>query len=210
MISKLLKMHDRYLELHLSSSRGSVAKSIKIYFFPLLLTILFIVLMLAALITFTILYFQSFDEIIYSKDVDRYIKDRLGSSNQEITFINPIKNENAIISQGIKAGHHGIDIATSRSDNIYASATGQVIYSGDDSIYGNIIILSHQDNFYTFYGHLDTILVESHNFVKLGDVIGLVGESGITKGPHLHFEIWSKDGFENPLEMGLSIQNIKQ
>lgn len=209
MISKLLKMHDRYLELHLSSSRGSVAKSIKIYFFPLLLAILFIISILAALITFTILYFQSFDEIIYSKDVDRYIKDRLGSSNQEITFINPIKNENAIISQEVKKGHHGIDIATSQSDNVYASATGQVIYSGYDSIYGNVIILSHQDNFYTFYGHLDTILVESHNFVKLGDVVGLVGESGIAKGPHLHFEIWSEDGFENPLEMGLSIQNIK-
>ena len=191
-------MHDRYLELHLSSSRGRVAKSIKIYFFPLLIAILFIISILAALITFTILYFQSIDEIIYSKDVDRYIKDRLGSSNQEITFINPIKNENAIISQEVKKGHHGIDIATSQSDNVYASATGQVIYSGYDSIYGNVIILSHQDNFYTFYGHLDSIFVKKHNFIKNNEIIGLVGETGQTSGPHLHFEIWNDWEISDP------------
>ena len=89
----------------------------------------------------------------------------------------------------------------------FASATGQVIYNGNDYIYGNIIILSHQDNFYTFYGHLDTIL-RKFQICKIGDVLGHVGESGIAKGPHLHFEIWNKDGFVDPLKMSFNIPNI--
>ena len=157
---------------------------------------------------YTIFYFQAVDEIIYSEDVDKYIKDRLSFSGSSINFADPIKNENAIISQGVKKGHHGIDIASELGDNVYAASTGQVVYTGDDSVYGNIIILSHQNNFYTFYGHLDTILVDTHNFVKSGDILGYVGESGIAKGPHLHFEIWNNDGFVDPLKMSFNIPNI--
>ena len=208
MLSQLFKMYDRYLELHLSSSRGRLAKSIKIYFFPLILIILVVLSILTTLIIFTIFYFKSIDELIYSKDVDNYIKDKLGVSKSNLNFVNPIENSDAIISQGIKKGHHGIDIASELKDDIYASATGKVLYTGIDSIYGNIIILSHQNNFYTFYGHLDTILVDPHNFVKSGDIIGLVGESGIAKGPHLHFEVWGENGFKDPLKMGLKIQGI--
>ena len=208
MISKLFKMHDRYLEMHLSSSRGRVAKSIKVYFFPFLFIILTALSLLMYLTIYTIFYFQAVDEIIYSEDVDKYIKDRLSFSGSSINFADPIKNENAIISQGVKKGHHGIDIASELGDNVYAASTGQVVYTGDDSVYGNIIILSHQNNFYTFYGHLDTILVVSHKFVKSGDIVGRVGESGIAKGPHLHFEIWNKDGFIDPLKMSFNIPNI--
>ena len=208
MLSKLLKMHNRYIEIHLSSSRGRVAKSIKIHFFPLIFITISLISLLTYLILFTIFYYQSIDEVIYSQDVDKYIKDRLSNAKVDIDFIDPIKNENAIISQGIQDGHHGIDIATEFGDKIFSSATGQVIYTGNDAIYGNIIILSHQNNFYTFYGHLDTILVDTHNFVKSGDILGYVGESGIAKGPHLHFEIWNKDGFVDPLKMSFNIPNI--
>ncbi len=208
MISNLFKMRDRYLEFHLSSSRGRIAKSIKISFFPLIFIISTTLLLFSALIVFSIFYFKSIDQIIYSKDVDKYVKDKLGKLKTDIDFVNPIQHEDAIISQGIKAGHNGIDIASQIKDNVFASATGKVLHTGFDSIYGNIIILSHQNNFYTFYGHLDTILVEPHNFVKSGDTIGLVGESGIAKGPHLHFEIWGEDEFKDPLEMGIQIQNV--
>ena len=208
MLSKLFKMHNRYIEMHISSSRGRIAKSVKIYFFPLAFITVSIICILTYLILFTMFYYQTIDEVIYSQDVDKYIKDRLSNTNSDIDFIAPIKNDNAIISQGIKDRHHGIDIATELGDKVFASATGQVIYNGNDYIYGNIIILSHQDNFYTFYGHLDTILIENFKFVKSGDVLGYVGESGIAKGPHLHFEIWNKDGFIDPLKMNFNIPNI--
>ena len=139
---------------------------------------------------------------------EKYKKEKIKEPKSEIDFINPIENENSIISQGIKSGHNGIDIVSILGDNVYASAMGQVLYSGVDAIYGNIVILSHQNNFYTFYGHLDTILVSAHNFVKSGEVIGLVGESGMADGPHLHFEIWAQDGFKDPSRMGLDIQSI--
>ena len=189
-------MRNRYLDFHLSSSRGRIAKSFKISFFPLIFISSIIILTHSALIVFSIFYFKSIDdvtkEIEYNKEirenVDNYIKDKLGELKTNINFANPIKHEEAIMSQGIKDGHSGIDIVTELGDNVFASATGKVLYSGSDSIYGNIIILSHQNNFYTFYGHLDTILVSAHNFVKSGEVIGLVGESGMTDGPHLHFE----------------------
>lgn len=208
MLSKLFKMHNRYIEMHISSSRGRIAKSVKIYFFPLAFITVSIICILTYLILFTMFYYQTIDEVIYSQDVDKYIKDRLSNTNSDIDFMAPIKNDNAIISQGIKDRHHGIDIATELGDKVFASATGQVIYNGNDYIYGNIIILSHQDNFYTFYGHLDTILVSAHNFVKSGEVIGLVGESGMTDGPHLHFEIWGQYGLKDPSRMGLDIQSI--
>ena len=47
-------------------------------------------------------YYQTIDEVIYSQDVDKYIKDRLSNTNSDIDFMTPIKNDNAIISQGIK------------------------------------------------------------------------------------------------------------
>ncbi len=206
MLSKLFKMNDRYLEIHLSSSRGRIARSIKIRFFALLFIILLILSALTTLIISSIFYFNSLD--IDNEKFEKYKKEKIKESNSTIDFINPVKNENSIISQGIKPGHNGIDIVSILGDNVYASAMGQVLYSGFDAIYGNIVILSHQNNFYTFYGHLDTILVSAHNFVKSGEVIGLVGESGMTDGPHLHFEIWGQDGLKDPSRMGLDIQSI--
>ena len=85
-----------------------------------------------------------------------------------------------------------------KGDKIHASATGTVMHSGYDDIYGKIIILVHKNNFYTFYGHLDSIFVKKHNFVKNNEIIGLVGETGKTSGPHLHFEIWNELETKDP------------
>jgi len=141
------------------------------------------------------------DEIVSNNDVNKYIKSKLGQFTSDIDFKNPILNEqyeDPMISQEVTENHHGLDIVSSRGDDVLASAAGKVLYTGVDSIYGNIIILSHQDNFYTFYGHLDAILVNSHDFVTSNQVIGYVGDSGEASGPHLHFEIWSEDGLKNP------------
>ena len=56
----------------------------------------------------------------------------------------------------------------------------------------------NKNNFYTFYGHLDTIFVKSHKLVKQGELIGVVGQTGYSTGPHLHFEIWDEWRIRDP------------
>lgn len=86
--------------------------------------------------------------------------------------------------------HSGIDITAPTGGKIVASCEGTVIYS-DNKIagYGNLIVIKHQDNFFTIYAHNQKNLVNVGDIVKGGDLIGYVGSTGKTTGPHLHFEI---------------------
>ena len=86
--------------------------------------------------------------------------------------------------------HHGIDIVAKKGTPIKASASGLVIFSGWTYEMGNQIILYHGDGYFTHYGHNQQNLKYQLDIVKRGEVIGLVGNSGISSGPHLHFEIW--------------------
>lgn len=89
--------------------------------------------------------------------------------------------------------HTGIDIANAQGkvgDNIIAMMPGTVIYAGELSWgYGKHIIINHGDNITTLYGHLDKIFVFKGQKVKVGEVIGQMGTTGWSTGPHLHFEV---------------------
>jgi len=89
--------------------------------------------------------------------------------------------------------HRGVDIAAERGTIVKASADGVVLFSGWTYDLGNLIILYHGNGFYTYYGHNQVSLVKRGAFVKKGDSISLLGSTGISSAPHLHFEIW-KDG----------------
>ncbi len=89
--------------------------------------------------------------------------------------------------------HYGIDIAVQEGEPVQAAAGGRVIFSGWTYDLGNLIIIYHGDDYFTHYGHNQLNLMENHGIVKRGDVIALAGSTGISSGPHLHFEIW-KDG----------------
>jgi murein DD-endopeptidase MepM/ murein hydrolase activator NlpD len=89
--------------------------------------------------------------------------------------------------------HFGIDIAGKIGTPVYAAAEGYVIFAGWTNEDGNLIILSHAGGFLTFYKHNQSLLRPANSFVKRGEPIALLGNSGISSGPHLHFEIW-KDG----------------
>ena len=187
-------MKNRFLEIHFSSSRGRIAKSFKL---SLLFIIIISPILLSGLIFLSvssIIYF-SYPEISSQDQIDDYIKNKLSSDfseiEQSIDFINPISKNHFYVSQGLEGDHEGIDIVAEKGSNVHASYAGKVIHSGNDDIYGKIIILAHKNNFYTFYGHLDSIFVKKHNFIKNNEVIGLIGETGKTSGPHLHFEIWN-------------------
>jgi len=95
--------------------------------------------------------------------------------------------------------HDGIDIVAKEGTPIKASASGLVIFSGWTYEMGNQIILSHGDGYFTHYGHNQQNLKYQLDIVKRGEVIGLVGNSGISSGPHLHFEIWKDKKSIDPL-----------
>ncbi len=97
--------------------------------------------------------------------------------------------------------HDGIDIPAPKGTPIVAVDSGMVIYS-DNGIrgYGNMIVVSHGDDIFTVYAHNKSNKVDKGDKVKKGDVIGLVGNTGRSTGPHLHFEIRVKNIVRNPAQ----------
>jgi len=112
---------------------------------------------------------------------------------------------NGYVTQGIDLNnknyeHTGIDIAAKKGEKIVAPFYGLVVYSGEMEDLGNTIILSHPNNIFSLYGHNDENLVKPRDIVNKGDVIGYIGESGISDGPHLHFEMWKNTEILDPRE----------
>jgi murein DD-endopeptidase MepM/ murein hydrolase activator NlpD len=85
--------------------------------------------------------------------------------------------------------HEGIDIGASYGSPIHAAASGTVIYCGWESGYGNLVAIDHGGNLATAYGHQSSIAVTCGQQVSQGQVIGYVGSTGHSTGPHLHFEV---------------------
>ncbi len=85
--------------------------------------------------------------------------------------------------------HKGLDIAAASGSNIYAPCSGTVIFTGWQGGYGNTIMIHHGSGITTLYGHLKKILVRKGQIVSRGEVIALVGSTGISTGLHLHYEI---------------------
>tara|TARA_Y100000817_G_scaffold286027_1_gene253634 strand:+ start:856 stop:1626 length:771 start_codon:yes stop_codon:yes gene_type:complete len=89
-------------------------------------------------------------------------------------------------------GHHGVDIISKEGDPILAAASGVAVFSGWTYEFGNLIILYHGDDYFTHYGHNLQNLIQPRQLITRGEVIGLVGSTGISSGPHLHFEVWKE------------------
>jgi murein DD-endopeptidase MepM/ murein hydrolase activator NlpD len=85
--------------------------------------------------------------------------------------------------------HTGIDIAGATGNPVYAGADGTVTLAGNFGGYGNAIIIRHSSTYKTLYGHLSEIKVNQGDAVKKGSIIGSVGSTGRSTGPHLHYEI---------------------
>ncbi|MDG2137987.1 MAG: peptidoglycan DD-metalloendopeptidase family protein [Luminiphilus sp.] len=91
---------------------------------------------------------------------------------------------------GKRAWHQGIDFAGSEGDDIVAVASGVVSWSGERTGYGTLVEIAHGDGLITRYGHNRENRVEVGDLVRQGDVIALMGNSGRSTGPHVHFEIF--------------------
>ncbi len=90
---------------------------------------------------------------------------------------------------GEQTFHQGTDIAAAIGTSVFATKSGIVSYSGWDNIYGNYIILQHDNNTQSLYAHLDEFFVFAGEVIEKGAIIGTVGNTGLSTGPHLHFEI---------------------
>ncbi|MFC2074501.1 M23 family metallopeptidase [Campylobacterota bacterium] len=90
-----------------------------------------------------------------------------------------------------KEFHRGSDLKAPMNTPIYATADAIAEWAAPhkSSGYGKLIILDHSFGFKTYYGHLNKIVVKSGQFIKRGDLIGYTGNSGMSNGPHLHYEV---------------------
>lgn len=93
------------------------------------------------------------------------------------------------ISREFHPGHNGLDIAAPQFSPVIASASGMVEGAGWDSLYGNYVVIEHNKNYSTFYGHLNSIDVLNGSRVSGGQVIGTVGSTGRSTSSHLHYEV---------------------
>jgi murein DD-endopeptidase MepM/ murein hydrolase activator NlpD len=97
------------------------------------------------------------------------------------------------------AMHNGIDIAAHRDTPVVTSAAGVVSYEGFDSGLGKLVRINHGYGLQTEYGHLSKTAVKIGERVRRGDVIGYVGNTGLSTGPHLHYEVLVNDVPVNPM-----------
>ncbi|NLY54493.1 MAG: M23 family metallopeptidase [Firmicutes bacterium] len=95
--------------------------------------------------------------------------------------------------------HAGIDIGAPRGTPIYATADGTVSFAGFQSGYGYVVYINHGYGYTTVYAHMSKLGSRSGQQVKRGDVIGYVGSSGLSTGPHLHYEVRVNGKTVNPL-----------
>ncbi len=129
---------------------------------------------------------------------------------QQIPAIQPIYNNNLNyhvsgfgkkIDQLYKSPifHSGIDYAAPEGTKVYATADGVVILAANQRRYGNQIIIKHNSDYQTRFAHLSEISVNSGQRIKRGDVIGLVGNTGKSLIPHLHYEVIYRGKPVNPV-----------
>ncbi len=87
------------------------------------------------------------------------------------------------------AHHHGVDLAAPQGAPIRVIAAGQVVYADPLGGYGKVVVIKHASGLTSHYGHCETLGVSIGQMVRPGDILGTVGSTGLSTGPHLHFEI---------------------
>ncbi|MDR2733659.1 MAG: M23 family metallopeptidase [Spirochaetota bacterium] len=97
--------------------------------------------------------------------------------------------------------HPGIDIALPYGTAIVAARSGQVEFAGWNGGYGRMVMVKHTDGYSSIYGHMQRFIVSGGQWVRAGQVIGYVGSTGYSTGPHLHFELRRYGQFVNPMSV---------
>lgn len=96
--------------------------------------------------------------------------------------------------------HHGVDFAAGTGTAIYASRSGRVSDASNDDIYGYNVTINHGDGYSSLYAHMTYYVVSDGDYVEQGQIIGYVGSTGWSSGPHLHFSIYYNGSSVNPMD----------
>jgi murein DD-endopeptidase MepM/ murein hydrolase activator NlpD len=132
-----------------------------------------------------------------------------GPVTRQIAFESPVRGHAINSPFGLRRlpgqaarNHEGVDIAAPRGTGVYVSAEGSVLRTGYDAAgYGRFVEIRHPNGMTTLYGHLSRLDVASGDVVEAGARIGLVGSTGRSSGPHLHFEVRRGDRQVNPVKV---------
>ncbi len=101
---------------------------------------------------------------------------------------------------GLKAMHNGVDLAGKDGSNVIASAAGVITWAGSRYGYGNLVEINHGNGYVTRYGHNSKILVQTGDEVEKGQPIALMGSSGRSTGPHVHYEVLKNGRVVDPIK----------
>lgn len=99
---------------------------------------------------------------------------------------------------GARSYHSGVDMACPQGTRIYAAMDGKVTSTGFNNTYGNYVIVTHHSGYKTLYGHMSAIAAVKNQYVTQNSVIGYVGSTGLSTGPHLHFTVFKNGKQINP------------
>ncbi len=100
---------------------------------------------------------------------------------------------------GVKSFHTGTDMACPTGTPILAAMSGKVTTTGINRVYGNYVIIDHGNGYQTLYAHMSKIIASKGQWVSQGTRIGLVGSTGYSTGPHLHFTVYKKGKLVDPM-----------
>ena len=117
--------------------------------------------------------------------------DKISQQKKEKRFIPdliPVKR-NFALSQKFSEKHKAVDFAAPTGTEVVASAAGEILSVYYDEYLGNVVIIDHLNEYATLYAHLATSIYEAKTFVEKGETIALVGNTGNSTAPHLHFEV---------------------
>lgn len=106
--------------------------------------------------------------------------------------INPISNKEEF--------HNGIDIGVDTGTYLYAIYNGTITDVRYSKSYGNIVDYETDNDYRVFYAHMEETFVEIGDKVIKGDIVGTVGSTGFSTGPHLHYSLWKKGELVNPID----------
>jgi murein DD-endopeptidase MepM/ murein hydrolase activator NlpD len=100
---------------------------------------------------------------------------------------------------GVRTFHTGIDLSAATGVSIKAAMSGRVISASYNDTFGNYIVISHHSNYRTLYGHLSAFKTKAGAYIRTGETIGYVGNTGQSTGSHLHFTVYKNGVTVNPL-----------
>ena len=99
--------------------------------------------------------------------------------------------------------HNGTDFGAPTGTPVRAVASGKVTYAGRNGGHGNFVKLNHDGPYETSYSHLSRIKVKNGQQVRQGQIIGLVGSTGMSTGPHLHYQMWKNGKYVDAMKVPL-------